>query len=265
MRNKFFNFEFKQEILLSELIKLLMSKIVIIAITCISFACIFGFASKAFITPMYKSFTTMYIYTNIQSNQAGYISNSDLVAASNLAETYKYILTGNQTLESVKENAIENDSALKDKLTVKSLKKMVDVTTIDATQLIKIVVTSESPELSKLIADSYVNIANDEILQVFKAGGVEIVDSPELPKEPSSPNILKNSIIGFLLGGFLIVGLILLKYMADSTIYTTDDLKRISDLPILGTIPQIDVNENGAVASWTVVKERRAINEREKG
>ena len=258
MKRGFFNSDFKQETTISEIIELMFSKVMWIVVAGLIAAGASGVVTKAFITPMYKSFTTMYVYTNLQSNQTGVINNSDLVAAANLAETYKHILTSNKIVDAVLEN-IRTENPDASDFTEKKLSSMVRVSKIEGTQLIKVEVTSDSPQTSKMVADAYVSIAGQEITRVFKGGGVEIVDSPELPTQKSSPSLTKNLIIGFIIGAAAMAFLVLIRFMADSTIYTSEEIERISDLPIIGTIPTIEDNGSNA-PTWNIAKERRVLN-----
>lgn len=258
MKKSLFKFELKREVLVTDIIELMLSKILWIILAGIIVAAGFFAGTKLFVTPMYKSFATMYIYTNPQSTQAGVINNSDLIAAANLAETYKHILTGNKVIEAVL-NDVKTKNA-SEKLTVKAIEKMAAVSKIEGTQLIMVEVTSSNPQLAKQIAESFTAVANEEIIRVFKAGGVEVVDQPELPEEPSSPNIIRNGILGFLLGAVCVAFFILVMYLADDAIYTSEELEKISDLPIIGTVPMIDSAENKVKSFWNVSAERRIIN-----
>lgn len=259
MKKSLFTIELKREVLVTDIIELMFSKLLWIVLAGIVVATGFTVGTKLFVTPMYKSFATMYIYTNPQSSQAGVINNSDLVAASNLAETYKHILTGNKVVEAVLTD-VKTKNSVGETLTVKSIEKMTAVSKIEGTQLIMVEVTSSNPNLAKQIAESFTTVANEEIIRVFKAGGVEVVDHPEIPAGPSSPNIIRNGILGFLLGAVCVAFIILVMYLADDAIYTSEEIEKISDLPIIGTVPMIDATENKIKSFWNVSGERRIIN-----
>lgn len=259
MKKSFLKFELKQDVLITDIIELMVSKLLWILLSGIIVASLFVGGTKMFVTPMYKSFATMYIYTNPQSSQAGVINNSDLVAAANLAETYKHILTGNKVIEAVIADVVEKNPELEN-LTVKNLEKMVSVSKIDGTQLIMVVINCSDPAAAKQIAESFTIVANEEIIRVFKGGGVEVVDQPELPLKPNSPNILKNAVLGFLLGAVCLAFAVLVRYLLDTAIYTSEEIEKISDLPIIGTIPMIDAKENRKKTLWNISGKRRILN-----
>ncbi|MEG0579278.1 MAG: capsular biosynthesis protein, partial [Niameybacter sp.] len=57
---------------------------------------------------------------------------------------------------------------------------------------------------------------------------------------PSSPNVLLNTLIGFMLGGVLSVLGVLVAAMLDNRVKDEEDLKKYYDMPILGAIPDLE-------------------------
>jgi uncharacterized protein involved in exopolysaccharide biosynthesis len=65
-----------------------------------------------------------------------------------------------------------------------------------------------------------------------------IVDRANLPQKPSRPSRTKLVLAGTSLGILLGLGLAVLLVIFDPRIYNEDDLKRVSDLPVLAQIPK---------------------------
>lgn len=135
-------------------------------------------AITVFVTPTYESRVSFYVYNSASNAAHDTINNSDLQAAESLAATYSKILESNSVLDSVLAD-IHGETAL----SRKELNRMVQVSVISDTQLLEVVVTSTDPELACRIADAFATVAPTEIVRITKAGGVEVVDRPEVASE----------------------------------------------------------------------------------
>lgn len=122
---------------------------------------------------------------------------------------------------------------------------MVNVSVVSDTQLLEVVATSTDPELACKIANSFAKVAPTEIVRITKAGGVEVVDRPEVATEKSAPRTVFDSAIGFVVGVILASVAIILQMMADTTIYLPEDIEKSAGVTVLGQIPDIHAtNEN---------------------
>lgn len=92
------------------------------------------------------------------------------------------------------------------------------------------------------IANSIAKIAPKEIVRVVKAGGVEIIDYAKVPTAPSSPNLTKNVFIAALAGFFLSFLVFFLYEFFDTTITSERDIEGEFEIPILGTVPNLDAS-----------------------
>ena len=68
---------------------------------------------------------------------------------------------------------------------------------------------------------------------------VNIVESANMPTEKSGPSYFKWTIIGGVIGGVIICAIILIKYLLDDTIKTSEDIERYLGLSTLASIPII--------------------------
>ena len=183
-----------------------------------------------FVTPTYESRVSFYVYNSADNSSQ----------AESLATTYSKILASNSVLDSVL-----SDLRAETSLSRKELSRMVNVSVVSDTQLLEVVVTSTNSELACKIANSFAKVAPTEIVRITKAGGVEVVDRPEVATEKSAPRTVFDSAIGFVVGMILASVAIILRMMADTTIYLPEDIEKSAGVTVLGQIPDIHAtNEN---------------------
>jgi polysaccharide biosynthesis transport protein len=73
---------------------------------------------------------------------------------------------------------------------------------------------------------------------------ISVVEPSVPPSSPSRPNPMINIILGSLVGLLGGVGLAFLFENLDTTLYTPEQIEKVTKLPLLGTIPTIDAREN---------------------
>ena len=240
------------EINLADVFQILLSKWVFILIAGLAAALIVGLATHFFIKKKYSAHATMYVFTTAEQNQTGSISYSELNAADNLIRTYQVIVKSNSVLDMIAErfNAEHPEHADKN-ITAGTLSSVTSVSVPDGTKLIKVNVTTVNPVLSADIANTFAKYVPDQIVRITKAGGVEIVDYATVPRSPSSPNLSRNVIIGFAAGFVLAAVFFLLRAYLDTTIYTSEEVQKVSNCPVIGTIPMIVIGSDSTTVSVT--------------
>ncbi|MDJ0688918.1 MAG: polysaccharide biosynthesis tyrosine autokinase [Xenococcaceae cyanobacterium MO_188.B32] len=68
----------------------------------------------------------------------------------------------------------------------------------------------------------------------------QILDAPYLPTKPVSPNIQRGLAIALVAGGFLGVATAWLLQQLDQKVRVVEEIKQLTRLPLLGTIPEVD-------------------------
>ena len=71
-------------------------------------------------------------------------------------------------------------------------------------------------------------------------GNVKVLEEVQLPENPVSPNKTMNIAIAFLLGLMVSVGLVFLLEYLDNTYKNKEQLEKGLDIPVLGTIPDLE-------------------------
>ena len=230
------------EIPIGELIGLLLRKLHWLIISGLVFGIAAYILITLLVTPTYESRISFFVFNTTNSySQTGTINSGDIQAAESLADTYSKILSSNSVLDAVSEDLSEN-------LSRKKLSGMVDVSVVDNTQLLEVVVTSTDASLAYEIASSFADKAPTEIVRITKAGGVEVVDQPEVASEKSAPRTMYDSAIAFVLGVLAAAAVIIGRHFADTRIYLPEDITDAADITVLGAIP--DISLSGDDAGW---------------
>lgn len=74
----------------------------------------------------------------------------------------------------------------------------------------------------------------------------KIIQTAYASKTPVNNNILKNTVIGAVLGLFLAAGIVVLGYMLDDTISNADDMEARTGLKVLASLPVDEAEYDGA-------------------
>ena len=77
-----------------------------------------------------------------------------------------------------------------------------------------------------------------ETLADLQTGNAEVVQPADVPTSPSSPKIVRNTVIGGLVGVLLALALALILDRVDRRVREPDELEDIFDLPIVGYVPE---------------------------
>ena len=181
------------------------------------------------IKPKYTSTTRIYVV----SRTADSITNQDLQAGSYLVKDYQEVITSNEVLSSV----IDKEKL---SLTPNELSSMISVTIPTDTRVISISVEDDNAQEAATIANTVREVAAEKIKAVTKVDDVTTLEAAEVPKEPSSPNIKRNTLIGVIAGGVLAVISIIILEIFDDRVRRPEDIEDVLGLPLLGIVPDID-------------------------
>ena len=215
------------EIDLTEVIGLVIHRLWILII-CAILAGVIGFAISYFlITPMYQSTTKIIVLNKQDSNTITY---SDLQLASQLTKDYEELITCRYVLEQVIEQCELED-------TYEELYSRVTVENTKDTRIIGITVEDASPENAQYIADNIREVAANHIQSVTDVAAVNIVDYANIPTKKSSPSIKKWTAGGAAIGFLLALCAIIVEYILDDTIKSSEDIEKYLGYTTLALIP----------------------------
>ena len=190
-----------------------------------------GFLISAFlIKPTYSASAQMLV-NNRSDQQTTAISQSDINASYSLVNTYSIILKSHDVLEKVIDDCKLDYSS-------ETLSKMVSVSAVNSTQVMRITVENGNAQQALDICSDLVKLAPDAIVKAIDAGSVTTVSSPYTTGRPVSPSKKKYTAIGGLLGLLACLAVIVIKEITNDKFKTTEDIRTVLDLNILGVIPE---------------------------
>jgi len=153
-----------------------------------------------------------------------------------LVETYAEIAKS----RTVGEDVITNlDLDIK----VDALQRMVTTSTKGNTQFLNLSITSTDPELSYNIANQMARSLKAVSLELRGTDIVQILDPPNTPTEPFSPNIIMNIVIGLVLGLMISVFIVFLLEFMDKTVKDPEFIMSELQVPFLAGIPETDEDD----------------------
>lgn len=219
----------EMEIDLLELLYVLRRRILIILLSTFLAAGIFGAYSAFLATPIYESTSRLYILTQSTS----LTSLTDIQVGTSLTQDYKELITSRSILEQVSKNLGLN-------VTYEALLQRVTISNPANTRIIGISVQDVDPDRAKAIADELANVSRDNISSIMSTDAPSVYEYGYVTNRPVSPNILRNTVIGALLGAFLSIAFVSVLYIMDDTVKTSEDVEKYLSLNTMASIPLRD-------------------------
>ena len=220
------------EIDVVQMLKVLWKRKLIIALAAIiSGGIAFGYSSFV-IKPEYTSTTRIYVVNRNQGDKPG-LTNQDLQAGSYLVKDYREIILSQDVLEKVVADQKLNIDA-------KTLARKVQVTVPADTRIVSISVRDGLPEEASRIANALREVASQKIISVTRVSDVTTLEEARPAQSPSSPNIRRNTILGFGAGAGLVIVVVLIIELLDDRVKRPEDIEEVMHLSLLGVIPNLD-------------------------
>ena len=220
------------EIDLVQMLKVLWKRKLIITLAAIiSGAIAFGYSSFV-IKPEFTSTTRIYVVNRNQGDKPG-LTNQDLQAGSYLVKDYREIILSQDVLEKVVADQKLNIDA-------KTLARKVQVTVPADTRIVSISVRDGLPEEASRIANALREVASQKIIAVTRVSDVTTLEEARPALSPSSPNIRRNTILGFGVGAGLVIIVVLLIELLDDRVKRPEDIEEVMHLSLLGVIPNLE-------------------------
>ena len=191
-----------------------------------------AFGYSAFLAKKeYQSTSRIYVVSR-QNQDNNALTNSDLQAGAYLVKDYREIILSQNVLS----QAIEE---LKLDMTPAELSKKINVSVPTDTRILSITAKDGDPKEAARIVNGLRNVAAEKITSVTKVSDVTTLDEAEVPQSPSSPNIKRNVLLGFVAGAGLMVVLLVVVEVLDDRVKKPEDVEELMGLPLLGVVPDI--------------------------
>ena len=210
------------EIDLGEIFHLLLNKLWVIILCFIVGGVIAFSGTKLFLTPKYSASSMIYILTKTTS----VTSLADIQMGSQLTADFEILATSRPVIEEVIEK-------LKLKYSYDELVAMIQTDNQTDTRILRFTVIDENAKEANELAE----VTAERVAYVMSSDKPKIVEEAVVPKKASSPNTMKNTIIGALAVAFLAIGIIVIKYLVNDTVQNEDDIKKYLGLHMLAAIP----------------------------
>lgn len=249
----------EQEINLAEIFFLLLSRIkFIIILTVIFGGALFAYA-KFWLPLQYSSSVSIYVKNSTENNSTT-ATASDLSAAKSLASAYIVILNDDAMFDKVSDMLLEaygssqlssfftikKDDSGKEYIPAAQIRSLVSVAAVNNTEVIKITAVTRDPQLSADICNDISIYSKELLVQVTKAGSVETIGQAKVPTSASGPSVKRYTIIGALGGFILACALVIIIKLFDNRINSAEDIKNKFDIPVLGEIPDLEMDDKEA-------------------
>lgn len=191
-----------------------------------------AFGYSAFLAKKeYQSTSRIYVVSR-QNQDNNALTNSDLQAGSYLVKDYREIILSQNVLS----QAIEE---LKLDMAPAELSKKISVSVPTDTRILSITAKDGNPKEAARIANGLRNVAAEKIIAVTKVSDVTTLDEAEVPQSPSSPNIRRNVLLGFIAGAGLMVVLMVVVEVLDDRVKRPEDIEELMGLTLLGIVPDM--------------------------
>lgn len=218
------------EIDLLEVFHVLISRIWLILSAGVFLALVCFAISKFILTPTYKSTTKIYILNKSESQSVTY---SDVQMGTQLTKDYAELISSRYVLEEVIQIlSLEED--------YDELRDMVSVDTPADTRIVSITVENTDPVQAMNIANCIREAASNHIQNVMDIEAVNVVETANMPMEKASPSVMMWTLAGGAIGVFLLCVFILIQYLLDDTIKSSEDVEKYLGLSTLALIPVME-------------------------
>lgn len=215
-----------EEINLKELFKLFYKKIGLVILITLSVVLIGAIYSFVVDKPRYESKTTL-----VLTGTTDEITATDLTLNSKLVSTYREVIKSRTALKEV------IDTLALD-YTIDELFDMINVTSVQDTEMISIVVQSENARETSEIANELARVFSEQIVDIFKIENISIIDRAEVPTTTINDSIAKLLVIYFVIGFILACVVIFAMYYFDTTLKEESQLENMG-LVVLATVPKV--------------------------
>ena len=234
----------KDHITISEIVSMLLRRWWIIVITAMVFSVSVFFYSEYIVVPLYK--TSGSIFVDASRSNTGDVSQANIMASVQLAETCKELLTRPTFLSEISE---EVEALTGNKYPHTQLKEMIEVEAVNETEIMEITVKGSEKEDLPIICNLILTKGCERIQEV-RGGYPQVLDLGTVPGKPYSPNTRANTLVFFFVG-VLAGGLIVFCIdFFDTRVKSRDDIITKYKIPLLGEIPELVMNSSGGYEGY---------------
>ncbi|MGD6991131.1 YveK family protein [Sutcliffiella horikoshii] len=223
----------EETISLKELFQTIKKRLWLIVLLTVLATTASGVVSYFLLTPIYQS-STQLLVNQAKSEQTQFTS-ADIQTNLQLINTYNVIIKSPAILDKVSEN-------LDGEVNAGQLNGMITVGSANNSQVLDITVQHADPVLAATIANVTAQTFQAEVIDIMNVDNVSILSGAQVGENPSpiKPQPVLNMAIAFVIGLMAGVGLAFLLEFLDNTVKNEQDVEKLLELPVLGSITIIE-------------------------
>ena len=219
------------EIDLVELFYVFFNRIWLLVI-CMAIGGAAAFAWTAcFIKPVYKTSAEIYV---VSASNNSVVNLTDLQIGNTVKTDYMELMLSRPVLEKVIESLNVNK-------TVSEIRSMVSITNKTDTRILQIAATSTDPQLATDVANE---LATQSILllpEIMENEPPNLVSTALFPTAPAGPSIVKNTLLGAILGFVLCGAVLVVIFLSDRSFKGADDMQKYFGMMPLAVVPTVQL------------------------
>jgi capsular polysaccharide biosynthesis protein len=221
----------EEEIDLLDLFSAYLSKMPWLIAAFLIGAIVAGLFTHYLITPLYTATSKIYM---VSASSGSAIDLTDLNLGTSLSSDYVELMKIRPIYEEVVEELGLDYTYLE-------LQGMVTISSISDTRVMTVTAQSADPEEACEIANAVAQKAVDYLPDLMETSEPNIAETAIVPEAPASPNLLKNTLLGALIGFIVVLAVLTVIYLLDDTLKSSDDIEKEFGIIPLTVIPESDL------------------------
>ncbi|WP_428909855.1 YveK family protein [Niallia sp. Krafla_26] len=223
----------EETIHLKELLRTLKKRLGLIVMLTTLSVMVSGIMSYFVMTPIYQA-STQLLVNKTQADPTVY-NPGEVQTNLQLINSYNVIMKSPAILDKVIDE-LELD------LTVAQLNEKMTVSSAEDSQVVNLTVEDPDPQMAAKIANVTAEVFQEEIVKLMNIDNVNILAQAKVEDNPSpvQPKPLLNIAIALVIGLMLGIGVAFLLEYLDNTIKSEQDIERLLQVPVLGSVATFD-------------------------
>ncbi len=190
------------------------------------------------VTPKYEATSSLYI---VSASNDSVVNLADLQIGASLTADYEDLVLSRPMLESV----IANLGLEQDDIDTEALTKMITITNPSGTRILKITATSTIPKQAMDIANEMAKMAVTWLPKIMESNAPNISEDAVLPVKIASPSYMMNGFIGAIAALLLYAAVLVLRYVRDDTITSSEQMEKYFGITPLAMVPEEKLETKG--------------------